>query len=279
MRRGGVEARRTKNTSRQFDWGEMFDSLSEDVRLLVDRVQAFKFAGYVICGCLNLVLLLSIFSSSRPHYLQDYYEHVYLADLLAASFSYVLLLVSIANTYLFFTRKKTYHLMRCDPSEMARSSNLRPAMISVPEGEGIESAVEVLELNIWNPAAINRDIFIFFSPLQVFFEISMYRNVALLFILSVGTAYLLFLILDFYEQRIVDTQILTNQAYNELNHFAVSRMSVIKEDKGVQVGTLFREAELSNRYNPGGTNTYFSSHAPVKRRNTNPFQSSSHDDF
>eukprot|EP00026_Physarum_polycephalum_P014310 Phypoly_transcript_14808.p1 GENE.Phypoly_transcript_14808~~Phypoly_transcript_14808.p1 ORF type:complete len:169 (+),score=6.26 Phypoly_transcript_14808:2-508(+) len=149
MRKKGVVQGGRRSTPTKPQVGEMLDSITEDVKIFLEQFQSFKFANYAVCGCLNLALLISLSSSTKPYYP----GHIYLSDLFSASFSYLLLLGSVANAFMFFSRKKTYHLTRFDPAEISRSRNLKPTMINIMDDENnsILSAVEVVELKIWNP--------------------------------------------------------------------------------------------------------------------------------
>lgn len=275
IRRGSA----TKGVPTKRSIRDRYDSFMEDVNIIFQDQAVCQLASYGICILLNFVLFVSVFSRPTTIYVPNkanpHTNPPFVSDVLSELFNYVLLGVSIVNMIIFLHGRKTYHLLRCEQSEMGRSPNMKQIMISVPEDANTESAVEVAEMKIWNPAILNQTVFVFFSPLQVFAEIFIYNNILLQFMLACGTIGMLYIMIEIYDQKIVDTQILGNQAYAELNHFAVSRMSVRKEDKSTQCGRYFSEMDTGFRYtaNPAPAPTYFTPQ-PVKKK-SNPFQKGS----
>jgi len=233
-----------KKSAAKRSFTDHLDSLLEDFYIRLENPLTEKLVSYVSCAVLNVSLIFYVFLKSPTSH-----SKLYLSDFIFGSFGYILFLASLANAYLFFTKTKKYNLFKMDVSELARSPNLRVTMINFPESDATESAVEVVELSMWNPSLVNKHIFIFFSPFQVVLELTaFYSSMLVPFFLAACTVATLYYLLEFYEQRIIDTQILCNQSYQELNHFAVSHMSVKKFDKAVQVGKLWSREHDGSPY-------------------------------
>jgi len=163
-------------------------------------------------------------------------------------------IISTLNTVNFFTATKSYQLLRSSEvgDETLRSPNIRRSLI--PLDDKGEEWSEILELDMWTPSHTSKEVFKYFSPLQVLIVLlidtdydhgsgggwllSPLLGAIPNFILAGLVAFVLRTVISRFEELLKDKQILFNEVYDENDRFAQKRLSVIKVDKAVQVSTL-----------------------------------------
>ncbi|RKP35807.1 hypothetical protein BJ085DRAFT_11452, partial [Dimargaris cristalligena] len=92
---------------------------------------------------------------------------------------------------------------------------------------------DILELDMWNPPILAKNLFIWFSPGQaVLIQSANASNWYYLFPLSLTIGLQLRVVSTWYEALVKDKQVLFGQMYNEYNYTYVHpRLNVIKCDK------------------------------------------------
>ncbi|KAG0036703.1 hypothetical protein BGZ82_003827 [Podila clonocystis] len=180
--------------------------------------------------------------------------------LFGSSIQYILVAISVLNTYWLLTSKKTYTMMDRDYYDPPSSNNARlaeldpedkpwseklPGRLVYPLVAPFLSRSEpdakrmVWELSVWNPSVLCLNLFCWFSPAQALVLVGMtmdnlYMTLPIAVAISVQLSYLV----HFFQGYVKDRQLVVAEAYREYdNKFVKPRVFVRKFDRSTTTGT------------------------------------------
>ncbi|KAF9304612.1 hypothetical protein BGZ74_001052 [Mortierella antarctica] len=180
--------------------------------------------------------------------------------LFGSSIQYILVAISLLNTYWLLTSKKTYTLMDRDYYDPPSSNNARlveldpedkpwseklPGRLVYPLVAPFLSRSEpeakhtVWELSVWNPSVLCLNLFCWFSPAQALVLAgttmeNLYMTLPIAAAISVQLSYLV----HFFQGYVKDRQLVVAEAYREYdNKFVKPRVFVRKFDRSTTTGT------------------------------------------
>ncbi|KAM9952865.1 hypothetical protein ACTFIR_007921 [Dictyostelium discoideum] len=190
---------------------DKFDEIQENISTF-HHSQYYKSSIYGLALLLNLLLL------------------GYSIDLLNTFFAFLLLLFSIANTFIYFNTTKTSYLYRYEGTTF-KSPNMSITQIESPSG----SIDNVIVLKSWEPKFPSRVLFTLFSPLHVLIMSIAgpeFDKFVIYTMIAVAVSYSLHYLDEKYEEKIVDEKIIFSQVAAEYNHFM--KVPPILISKGTQ---------------------------------------------
>ncbi|KAG0320942.1 hypothetical protein BG000_003391 [Podila horticola] len=180
--------------------------------------------------------------------------------LFGSSIQYILVAISLLNTYWLLTSKKTYTMMDRDYYDPPSSNNARLAELDPqdkPWSEKLpgrlvyplvapflsksepEAKRTVWELSVWNPSVLCLNLFCWFSPAQALVLVgttmdNLHMTLPIAVAISVQLSYLV----HFFQGYVKDRQLIVAEAYREYdNKFVKPRVFVRKFDRSTTTGT------------------------------------------
>jgi len=148
----------------------------------------------------------------------------------------ILMLISLINCVFFFKSRKVYQLFHC--TNPLASPNIHKLPLG-SQRPAIDMPKEVYELHVWEPSPLSTRIFSYFSPLQVAIILTADGGNVPNFIFHICTGFLAMVVISllvfFFMGRQRDRGIISNEAYEEFNRFALRKLAVPKLDCSVQV--------------------------------------------
>ncbi|KFH67857.1 hypothetical protein MVEG_06588 [Podila verticillata NRRL 6337] len=186
------------------------------------------------------------------------------SSLFGSSIQYILVAISLFNTYWLLTSKKTYTMMDRDYYDPPSSNNARLAELEpqdIPWSEKFpgrlvyplvapflsrpepEAKRTVWELSVWNPSVLCLNLFCWFSPAQALVLVGMTMdNLYMTLPIAAAIAVQLSYFAHFFQGYVRDRQLVVAEAYREYdNKFVKPRVFVRKFDRSTTTGTDTRE--------------------------------------
>ncbi|KAK9469296.1 hypothetical protein V1512DRAFT_255934 [Lipomyces arxii] len=171
--------------------------------------------------------------------------------------SFTLLLVSIANAYYVFTRKRTYTLLAKSPQDtgMASNSSSRRTRLNFNEPDSSltdspwrkiinklrtraltqDLNSDTWELQMWNPSIFNLYLFSSFSPLHTFTLYSVsYSSLFTRVLICLAITAQMYLLISMFTQQVKDKSIVFGEMFDEYEKKVVKpKLSVTRSDASV----------------------------------------------
>lgn len=162
----------------------------------------------------------------------------------------ILLSISIINTYIFFSKTKSYQLFQPNVAQLQNRTNVD--VIKIATGE--ESEKHVWVLHTWNRTQFSAVVFKWFSPLSVLLWYAGRDEIlgvqVIFFVCVLFAGWQLSKLADAYEVALEDSKLIAAELFVEGEQAALRHFSRTKKDAGSQTESLYsRGLPSSSRMN------------------------------